>query len=57
MLTFTLPSADKNIKPNIIVTKERLAQPIGLKEYFQKIKDAVAKRGNSDFQGEDDGAI
>lgn len=57
MLTFTLPSADKNIKPNVIVTKERLAQPIGLKEYFQKIKDAVAKRGIRDFKVEDERAI
>lgn len=57
MITFTLPSADKNIKPNVIVTKERLAQPIGLKEYFQKIKDAVAKRGIRDFKIEDERAI
>ncbi len=57
MLTFTLPSADKNVKPNIIVTKERLAQPIGLEEYFQKIKEAVAKRGIKDFKIDDERSI
>lgn len=57
MLTFTLPSPDKNIKPNVIVTKERLAQAIGLKEYFEKIKEAVAKRGIKDFKIEDERAI
>ncbi|MBI2499877.1 MAG: hypothetical protein HYW02_00040, partial [Deltaproteobacteria bacterium] len=34
MITFTIPSPDKNVKPNIIMTKETLPQAIGLKEYF-----------------------
>jgi len=57
MLTFTLPSSDKNIKPNVILTKERLAQPIELSDYFARIKDAVAKRGIKDFKIEDERQI
>ena len=33
MVTLTLPSTDKNIRPNIIVTKERLPQQIDLEAY------------------------
>lgn len=57
MLTFTLPSADANVKPNVILTKERLAQPMELKDYFARIKDAVAKRGIKDFKVEDERQI
>lgn len=57
MLTFTLPSADANVKPNVILTKERLAQPMELKDYFARIKEAVAKRGIKDFKVEDERQI
>ncbi len=57
MLTFTLPSSDKNVKPNVILTKERLAQEISLKDYFERIKQAVAKRGIKDFKVEDEREI
>ena len=50
MLTFTIPSPDKNVKPNIIVTKERLPQPIPLRQYFDKIKQSIQKRGIKDFK-------
>jgi hypothetical protein len=57
MITFTLPSADKNVKPNVILTKERLAQEISLTDYFERIKQAVAKRGIKDFKVEDERQI
>lgn len=57
MLTFTLPSPDKNVKPNVILTKERLAQEISLKDYFERIKQAVASRGIKDFKVEDERQI
>jgi hypothetical protein len=50
MITLTIPSPDKNVKPNIIVTKETLAQPTTLKEYFEKIKQSILKRGIKDFK-------
>ena len=50
MMTFTLPSPDKTVKPNIILTKERLAQPITLKNYFDRIKQSIQKRGIKDFK-------
>lgn len=50
MMTFTLPSPDKNVKPNIILTKERLAQPVTLRNYFDKIKQSIQKRGIKDFK-------
>jgi len=50
MLTFTIPSPDKNVKPNIILTKEILPQTLDLKEYFQKIKESIVKRGIRDFK-------
>lgn len=50
MMTFTLPSPDRNVKPNIILTKERLTQPIPLKDYFERIKQSIQKRGIKDFK-------
>lgn len=50
MLTFTMPSPDKNVKPNIIVTKERLPQPVPLRQYFDRIKQSIGGRGIKDFQ-------
>jgi len=50
MVTLTIPSTDKNVRPNIIITKERLAQPVDLATYFAKIKEAVKARGISTFQ-------
>jgi hypothetical protein len=50
MVTLTIPSTDKNVRPNIIITKERLAQPVDLKEYFAKIKEAVQARGITTFK-------
>ncbi|HKX12045.1 MAG TPA: DcrB-related protein [bacterium] len=50
MVTLTIPSTDKNVRPNIIITKERLAQPVDLPTYFAKIKEAVKARGIQTFQ-------
>ncbi len=57
MMTFTIPSPDKNVKPNIILTKERLAQPIPLKDYFERIKQSILKRGIRDFKISDEREI
>jgi len=50
MVTLTIPSTDKNVRPNIIITKERLAAPTDLATYFGKIKEAVKARGIQTFQ-------
>jgi Domain of unknown function (DUF1795). len=50
MVTLTIPSTDKNVRPNIIITKERLAQAIDLPTYFAKIKEAVKARGIQTFK-------
>ena len=57
MLTFTLPSADKNVKPNIILTKERLPQPVPLKDYFERIKQSIMSRGIRDIKITDEREI
>ena len=50
MVTLTLPSTDKNIRPNIIVTKERLPQPVDLATYFAKIKQSIMSRNIKSFE-------
>lgn len=50
MLTLTLPSADKRVKPNVIVTKEFLPKPAELADYFAKIKESILKRGIQDLK-------
>ncbi|MBL7686316.1 MAG: DcrB-related protein [Deltaproteobacteria bacterium] len=50
MITLTIPSTDKNVRPNIILTKERLQQPVDLPTYFAKIKEAVKARGIQSFK-------
>lgn len=50
MVTLTLPSTDKKIRPNIIVTKERLAAPVDLATYFEKIKQSIQARGIKSFE-------
>lgn len=50
MITLTLPSTDKNIRPNIIVTKERLPQQVDLNTYFQKIKQSIQSRNIKSFE-------
>lgn len=54
MLTLTLPSSDKRVKPNVILTKEFLPKPIELNEYFSKIKESIAKRGIKDIKLSED---
>ncbi|GEM_PF-707536 len=54
MLTLTLPSADKNVKPNVILTKEFLPREIGLQEYFERIKESIQKRGIKDLKISDE---
>lgn len=54
MLTLTLPSSDKNVRPNVIVTKEYLPGPMGLNEYFGRIKDSITKRGIQDLKVTDE---
>ncbi len=50
MVTLTIPSTDKNVRPNVILTKERLNQPTDLASYFSKIKEAVKARGIQSFK-------
>lgn len=50
MVTLTMPSTDKKVRPNIICTKELLPQPVDLPTYFSKIKEAVKARGIQSFQ-------
>lgn len=50
MVTLTLPSTDKKVRPNIIVTKERLPQEVDLETYFEKIKQSVQSRGIQSFE-------
>ncbi|MBI1909715.1 MAG: DcrB-related protein [Deltaproteobacteria bacterium] len=50
MVTLTLPSPDPKVKPNIILTREKLPQPMTLQTYFQKIKEAISRRGIKDFK-------
>lgn len=50
MLTITLPSPDKKVKPNVILTKEFLPKQIELTEYFGKIKESILKRGIQDLK-------
>lgn len=57
MLTLTLPSPDKNVRPNVILTKEFLPRPIALPEYFQKIKESIQNRGIKDLKISDEREI
>ncbi len=50
MVTLTLPSTDKNVRPNIIVTKERLSQPVDLATYFERVKQSVVARNIRSFE-------
>src|SRR3989338_8152977 len=45
MITLTMPSTDPKVRPNIIVTVERLQNPTDLNSYFYKIKKSVQARG------------
>lgn len=54
MLTLTLPSPDQNVKPNVIVTKEFLPQPIELGAYFERIKQSIVNRGIKDLKISDE---
>ncbi len=57
MITLTIPSTDKNVRPNVILTKERLTQPVDLATYFNKIKEAVKARGIQSFKVVDEKQI
>lgn len=50
MVTLTMPSPDPNVRPNIIITKERLTQATDLNAYFEKIKQSVQSRGIESFK-------
>lgn len=50
MVTLTLPSDDPKIKPNVILTRENLPKPMDLATYFEKIKEAIARRNIKDFE-------
>jgi hypothetical protein len=54
MLTLTLPSPDKNVKPNVIITKEYLPQEADLNDYFGKIKESIQNRGIKDLKISDE---
>jgi hypothetical protein len=54
MLTLTLPSPDKNVKPNVIVTKEYLPEEADLGQYFDKIKESIQNRGIKDLKISDE---
>jgi len=50
MLTLTMPSTDKKVRPNIIITKEILQKTVDLNTYFEKIKTSVQARGIESFK-------
>lgn len=50
MITLTMPSTDPKVRPNIIITKERLAKPTDLETYFDRIKKSVQARAIESFQ-------
>lgn len=50
MLTLTMPSEDKSVRPNVIVTKEILPKEIDLAAYFDRIKASVQARGIESFK-------
>ena len=50
MLTLTLPSPDKKVKPNIILTKEFLPKKMELAEHFNRINESIQKRGIRDLK-------
>ncbi len=50
MITLTIPNPDESVRPNIIITKEKLAQPVDINTYFSKIKEAVQARGIETFE-------
>lgn len=50
MITLTMPSTDPKVRPNIIVTVERLQNPTDLASYFDKIKKSVQARGINSFK-------
>lgn len=54
MLTLTLPSPDKTVRPNVILTKEFLPRPVELDEYFGRIKESIQKRGIKDLKVSDE---
>lgn len=54
MLTLTLPSPDKNVRPNVILTKEFLPKEADLNEYFGRIKESIQKRGIKDLKISDE---
>jgi len=54
MLTLTLPSSDKNVRPNVILTKEFLPKEVELNEYFGRIKESIQKRGIKDLKISDE---
>lgn len=56
-ISFILPSPVPHVKPNIIVTREKLDRPIPLTVYFARVKDQVAKQGISDLQIIEEGTI
>lgn len=50
MVTLTLPTEDKNVRPNIILTKEFLPRPVELADYFARIRESIEKRGIKDLK-------
>lgn len=50
MITLTLPSTDKKVRPNIILTKEVLLKPVDLVSYFDRIKQSIEARGIKSFE-------
>jgi len=54
MLTLTLPSPDKSVRPNVILTKEFLPKKVELNDYFGRIKESIQKRGIKDLKISDE---
>lgn len=50
MVTLTIPNPDEGVRPNIIVTKEKLNENVDIETYFKKIKEAVQARGINTFE-------
>ena len=50
MVTLTLPSEDKSVRPNVIMTKEYLSKQVDLVTYFGRIRESIQKRGIKDLK-------
>jgi hypothetical protein len=50
MITFMLPSIDPDVRPNLLLVKERLSSPVDLADYVDRIIAGLTHRGIQSFQ-------